>query len=194
MNKPAHHWFKPVVEYVPLAVFLIFYWRADLFAATAALMVAVTCGVILSYVLSRSVPIMPLATAGLVLVFGGLTLALDDERFIKMKPTIVHGLFSAVMFGGLLFDKPVLKPLFGRAWQLKDEGWRKLTVRFGLFFAAAGVLNEVVWRTQNTDIWVNFKVFGLMGLTFMFVMTQIPLIQRYHIPEDDAANSDDPAD
>ena len=194
MNKPVRHWLKPVVDYVPLAIFLIFYWRTDLFTATAALMVAVTCGIILSYVLSRSVPIMPLATAGLVLIFGGLTLVLDDERFIKMKPTIVQGIFSAVMFGGLLLDKPVLKPLFGRAWQLHDEGWRKLTLRFGLFFAAAGVLNEVIWRTQSTDVWVNFKVFGLMGLTFIFVMTQIPLIQRYHISEGDDTSSGDPAD
>lgn len=184
MNTPARSWLKPLVDYVPLFVFLIFYWQAGLFAATAALMVAVTCGVILSFTLERSVPAMPLVTAGLVLVFGGLTLALDDERFIKMKPTIVQLLFAAVMFAGLFFDKPVLKPLFGRAWQLQDIGWRKLTLRFGLFFIVGAALNEVVWRTQSTDIWVNFKVFGLTGLTLMFVMTQIPLIQRHQIIED----------
>lgn len=185
MTKPSRPWLKPVVDYVPLGVFLLAYWQLGLYAATAALMIAVTAGVILSYVLERSVPMLPLVTAGLVMVFGGLTLALDDERFIKMKPTIVQGLFAAVMFGGLILKKPVLKPLFGRAWNLHDEGWRKLTLRFGVFFVLSGILNEVVWRTQTTDVWVNFKVFGLMGLTFLFMMTQVPMIQRYHIPEDE---------
>jgi intracellular septation protein len=95
------------------------------------------------------------------------------------------------MFGGLILDKPVLKPLFGKTWQLRNEGWRKLTLRFGIFFIFAGTLNEVVWRTQTTDIWVNFKVFGLMGLTFMFMMSQVPMIQRYRILEEDADALDD---
>ena len=86
---------------------------------------------------------------------------------------------------GLIFNRPVLKRLFGQAWQLEDEGWRKLTFRFGVFFIVSGVLNEIVWRTQSTDVWVNFKVFGLMGLTFMFMMTQVPMIQKYQIVSDD---------
>ena len=107
-------------------------------------------------------------------------------QFIKMKLTIVQGLFAVVMFGGLILNRPVLKPLFGQAWQLEDEGWRKLTFRFGVFFIVSGVLNEIVWRTQSTDVWVNFKVFGLMGLTFMFIMTQVPMIQKYQtVPDDD---------
>ncbi len=192
MEPSSRPWLKPLVDYAPLAVFLLTYWQMGLYAATAGLMIAVALGVVLSYALERSVPVMPLVTAGLVLVFGGLTLALDDERFIKMKPTIVQALFAAVMFGGLILDKPVLKPLFGRAWNLQDEGWRKLTFRFGIFFAVSGVLNEIVWRTQTTDVWVNFKVFGLMGLTFMFIMTQVPMIQRYHIPEDDTPRDAEP--
>ena len=191
MTKPSRPWLKPVVDYVPLAIFLLTYWQMGLYDATAALMVAVTIGISLSYSLERTVPIMPLVTGGLVIVFGGLTLALDDERFIKMKPTIVQALFAIIMFGGLILNKPVLKPLFGKAWQLRDEGWRKLTLRFGIFFIVAGALNEVVWRTQTTDVWVSFKVFGLMSLTFMFMMSQVPMIQRYHIPERDSDASAD---
>jgi intracellular septation protein len=191
MTKTSRPWLKPIVDYVPLAIFLLTYWQMGLYAATAALMVAVTIGITLSYALERTVPIMPLVTGGLVMVFGGLTLVLDDERFIKMKPTIVQALFAIIMFGGLILDKPVLKPLFGKTWQLRNEGWRKLTLRFGIFFIFAGTLNEVVWRTQTTDIWVNFKVFGLMGLTFMFMMSQVPMIQRYRILEEDADALDD---
>ena len=181
MNHTPRPWLKPLVDFGPLAVFLLLYWQYNLFTATGGLMVAVTLGLALSYGLERTVPIMPLVTAGLVLIFGGLTLWLDDERFIKMKPTIVQGLFAIVMFGGLLFKRPVLKPLFGHAWQLNDDGWRKLTFRFGVFFLVSGILNEIVWRTQSTDIWVNFKVFGLMGLTLVFIITQVPMIQRYQI-------------
>ena len=191
MTKTSRPWLKPIVDYVPLAIFLLTYWQMGLYAATAALMVAVTIGITLSYALERTVPIMPLVTGGLVMVFGGLTLMLYDERFIKMKPTIVQALFAIIMFGGLILDKPVLKPLFGKTWQLRNEGWRKLTLRFGIFFIFAGTLNEVVWRTQTTDIWVNFKVFGLMGLTFMFMMSQVPMIQRYRILEEDADALDD---
>ena len=181
MNHTSRPWLKPLVDFGPLAVFLLLYWQYNLFTATGGLMVAVTLGLALSYGLERTVPIMPLVTAGLVLVFGGLTLWLDDERFIKMKPTIVQGLFALVMFGGLLFNRPVLKPLCGHAWHLNDDGWRKLTFRFGVFFLVSGILNEIVWRTQSTDIWVNFKVFGLMGLTLVFIITQVPMIQRYQI-------------
>ena len=190
MNQTPRPWLKPLVDFGPLAVFLLLYWQYNLFAATGGLMVAVILGLALSYGLERTVPIMPLITAGLVLVFGGLTLWLDDERFIKMKPTIVQGLFALVMFGGLLFNRPVLKPLFGHSWQLKDDGWRKLTLRFGVFFVVSGILNEFVWRTQSTDVWVNFKVFGLMGLTFIFIMTQVPMIKRYQIVPDENDSSE----
>ena len=184
MTKISWPWLKPVVDYVPLIVFFALYWLLDLYAATAGLMLAVTIGLILSYALERTVPTMPLVTAGLVIVFGGLTLALNDERFIKMKPTIVQGLFSAILLGSLLIRRPILKNFFGTAWQLTDQGWQKLTLRLGLFFAAAGVLNEIVWRTQSTDFWVNFKVFGLIGITMLFMISQIPLINRYRLAED----------
>lgn len=187
MTQASRPWLKGLVDYGPLAAFLLAYWKGDLFLATAVLMVAAAVVVALAYAVERRIPLMPVITAGIVLVFGGLTLALDDERFIKMKPTIVQWLFAAVMVGGLFFNRPVLKPLFGSAWRLTDQGWRILTARFAIFFFVTGALNEVVWRTQSTDVWVSFKVFGLIGLTVMFVMTQIPLVQRHHIPDEDAA-------
>ena len=120
------------------------------------------------------------------MVFGGLTLYFDDERFIKMKPTIIQALFSAILLGGLAIGKPLLKPVMKAAWDLTDRGWTLLSLRFGLFFAGMAVLNEIVWRTQSTDFWVNFKVFGAIGLTLVFTMAQVPFITRYQvIPENE---------
>ena len=191
MSEPQRGWLKPAVDFIPLTIFLLAYLHAGLFAATAALMISVTVVSIVYYISEKSIPIMPLVTAGLVLVFGGLTLALDDERFIKMKPTIVQGLFSIVMFGGLIIRRPVLKHLFGQTWQLTEKGWQKLTFRFGFFFLFSGLLNEVVWRTQTTDTWVIFKVFGLLALTFLFIISQIWLIRPYLIVETDKAKPTD---
>ena len=172
---------KPVTEYGPLVVFFGAYVLFDLITATAALMIATAAALALSYAVSRRVPLMPLITAGVVGVFGGLTLWLNDETFIKLKPTIVQGLIAAVLLGGLAFRRTFLKPVLGAAWQMNDEGWRRLTFRFGIFFVAMALLNEAVWRTQSTDFWVSFKVFGIMGLTFLFILTQLPLLNRHHI-------------
>ncbi len=172
---------KPVTEYGALVVFFGAYVLFDLITATAALMIATAAALALSYAVSRRVPLMPLITAGVVGVFGGLTLWLNDETFIKLKPTIVQGLIAAVLLGGLAFRRSLLKPVLGAAWQMNDEGWRRLTFRFGIFFVAMALLNEAVWRTQSTDFWVSFKVFGIMGLTFLFILTQLPLLNRHHI-------------
>ena len=131
---------------------------------------------------------MPLITAAIVAVFGGLTLWLQDETFIKMKPTIVEALFSAILLGGLALGRPLLKPLLGAAWPMDDAGWRKLTLRFAVFFAAMAALNEIVWRTQSTDVWVTFKVVGLMALTLLFAVFQAPLMKRHAVEaaKDDA--------
>jgi intracellular septation protein len=190
-NGPTgNRWVKPTTEYGPLAVFFIVYLKWDLLPATGALIAATAVALAISLIVEKRVPMMPLITAIIVGVFGGLTLWLQDETFIKMKPTIVEAMFALVLFGGLLFGKPLLKPLMGSAWPMDDTGWRKLTFRFAVFFAAMAVLNEIVWRTQSTDFWVTFKVFGLMGLTFAFAITQTPLLRRHAIEtEDDDAKS-----
>ncbi len=176
-------WIKPTTDYGPLIVFFVAYVRYDLMAATAALMAATVVALALSLIVARRVPMMPVITAVVVGIFGGLTLWLNDETFIKLKPTIIQGLMSAVLLGGLAFGKALLKPVMGAAWPMDDVGWRRLTFRFGCFFAVMAVVNEIVWRTQSTDTWVTFKVFGLMGLTFVFGMFQMPLLNRHRIDE-----------
>lgn len=180
--KSVPKWLKPMVEYGPLVVFFLAYWKWDLLTATGWLMGATAIGLITSYAISRHIPMMPLVTAIIVGIFGGLTLWLQDETFIKMKPTIVEGLFSAILFGGLLFKRPLLKPLLGHAWPMEDRGWMLLSLRFAFFFAAMAVLNEFMWRNFSTDVWVSFKVFGLMGLTLVFAVTQASLMKRYALP------------
>jgi intracellular septation protein len=160
--------------------------RAGIFAATAVFMVAILVALVVSYVLTRHLPTMALVTAAVVLVFGGLTLVLHDELFIKLKPTIIYVLFGGVLIGGLAFGKPLLGVVFDQMFHLTDEGWRKLTMRWALFFLALAVLNEIVWRTQSTDTWVTFKAFGVLPLTFIFAAFQYPLLQKYAAPADAA--------
>jgi len=172
-------WLRPVVEYGPIIAFFVAYYTADLFVATASIMVATLLALTISYVVERRIPVMPLITAVIVGIFGGLTLWLQDETFIKMKPTIIQALFGTVLLGGQLAGRLFLKSLLGTAWHITDQGWRVLTRRLALFFFCAAALNEVIWRTQSTDVWVNFKVFGLMGLTFVFLLTQMPLLKQF---------------
>jgi intracellular septation protein len=179
MTRTPPGWLKPATDFGPLVVFFAAYLAGDLLVATAALMAATAVAIALTLYYERRVAAMPLVTAAVVGVFGGLTLILDDEVFIKMKPTIVQALFAAILFGGLAVGRPLLKPLLGTVWTLVDDGWRRLTLRFALFFAVMAVLNELVWRTQSTDFWVTFKVFGIMALTFAFTLVQLPLLARY---------------
>jgi intracellular septation protein len=136
--------------------------------------------------MTRRLPVMPVVTAIVVVVFGTATLFFHDETFIKLKPTIIYVLFGVTLLGGQFFNKPLLAMVFDSMFHLTPEGWRKLTLRWALFFLALAVLNEVVWRTQTTDFWVNFKLFGFVPLTFLFAMAQFPLLQKHAAPE--AAN------
>jgi intracellular septation protein len=153
----------------------------DIFVATATFMVAVLVALVISYILTRHLPIMPVVTAIIVVVFGGLTLFLHDATFIKVKPTIIYALFGAILLGGLFFNKPLLGMVLDSMFQLTEEGWRKLTLRWALFFFVLAVLNEIVWRNTSTNVWVDFKVFGVVPLTFIFGALQVPLLNKYGI-------------
>jgi intracellular septation protein len=175
----APRWLKPAVDYGPLAVFFVTYVTFGLMAATAALIAASLLALSCAWVLERRVPVIPLVTTAIVAIFGGLTLWLQDETFIKMKPTIVQALFALILLGGLALRRPLLRTLLGPMMPpMSDAAWRQFTLRYALFFIAMAALNEIVWRTQSTDFWVTFKVFGLSGLTFLFILSQIPFVGR----------------
>ena len=175
--------YKLLIDIGPLAVFFIFYTKNGLQEAILPLMIATVISVIVSYILEKKIPIMPTLGASIVLIFGGLTIYFNDEIFIKMKPTIINGLFAIILYGGIILKKPLLKYLLGAALKLEEKGWTILTQRWIAFFIALAVLNEIVWRTQSTDIWVNFKVFAILPITFIFTMTQFPLIKKYQIED-----------
>ncbi|MFL6797148.1 MAG: septation protein A [Xanthobacteraceae bacterium] len=160
--------------------------HAGIFTATAVFMVAVLATLAVGYALTRHLPLMPLVTAVIVVVFGGLTLALQNETFIKLKPTIIYLLFGGVLLGGLAFGKSLLGVLFDTVFHLQEEGWRKLTLRWALFFLVLALLNEIVRATQTTDTWVTFKVFGVLPLTLLFAALQYPLLTKYAENSEDA--------
>jgi len=176
-----HPLFKLATELGPLLVFFIANARYHLFVATGAFMVAIVAAMIASYLVTRHVPLMALVTGAIVIVFGTLTLVLHDETFIKVKPTIIYGLFAVVLGGGLVFGRSFIAILFDQMFNLTPAGWRVLTLRWALFFFAMAILNEFIWRTQSTDFWVNFKVFGVTPLTMVFAIAQMPLIKRHHL-------------
>jgi intracellular septation protein len=176
---------KLALDIGPLMLFFVANARFGIFAATGVFMVAVLIALAVSYYMTRHIAVMPVITAIVVLVFGGLTLVLHDELFIKLKPTIIYVLFGGVLLGGLLFNKVLLGTVLDSVFQLTDEGWRKLTWRWIWFFFALAVLNEIVWRTQTTDFWVNFKVFGVLPLTLLFGALQYPLLMKYSVEKQD---------
>ena len=175
---------KLLIELGPLALFFAVYSKLGIFAATGVLMAGVVVTLGVSYAMLKRIPVMPLVTAVIVLIFGSLTLFFHDETLIKIKPTALYLLFAAALFAGLALKKPMLKILFDGALHVTEEGWRKLAWRWAVFFIALAVLNEIVWRTQTTDLWVKFKTFGFLPLTLLFALAQAPLIMRYEAKGD----------
>jgi intracellular septation protein len=173
---------KLAVEVGPLAVFFLANAGAGIFWGTGLFMVATIASLIVSRILFGRIPVMPLISGACVLVFGGLTLWLQDEHFIKIKPTIVNALFAGALFIGLLAGHSLLRVVFGEVFRLTDEGWRKLTLRWACFFTFLALLNEFVWRTLSTDAWVQFKVFAVIPLTMAFAIAQTGLLRQYEPP------------
>ena len=171
-------WFRPVVGAV-LGDGLVTSEKAPILIATAVFMAAMLASLIATWVMHRTLPVMPLVAGLVVLVFGGLTIFLQDDTFIKLKPTIVNSLFGAVLLGGLAFGKPLLPYVLESVFHLDAEGWKKLTFRWGVFFFVLAGLNEIIWRTQTTDFWVAFKVWGVMPLTILFTLAQTPMMMRH---------------
>ncbi len=175
---------KLAIEIGPLVAFFIANSRWGIITGTGVFMVATIISLSLSLGLFRRITILPLATAVFVLFFGGLTVILNDDFFIKIKPTVVNTLFGVLLLGGVALNRLLMKPLLGTVLELTDEGWRKLSIRWALFFFVLAILNEIVWRNFSTDMWVNFKVFGMMPLTILFSFSQMPLLTRYRPQED----------
>lgn len=174
----ADAWRRLGLEAGPLVIFFVVNQISGIFVATGFFMVAIVIAVGLSWRLERRVPIMPLVSAVFVLLFGGLTLVLADDLFIKIKPTVVNLLFAAVLFAGLAVGRSYIKVIMGPVFHMTDAGWRTLTWRWSFFFLFLAIVNEIVWRNFSTEFWAGFKLFGIMPITLLFGAAQIPLLMR----------------
>ncbi|HTN96894.1 MAG TPA: septation protein A [Nordella sp.] len=174
---------KILIEAGPLVAFFLTNWLAGIFWGTGIFMAATAIALLLSWLLTRKLAVMPLISAGFVAVFGILTLWLHDDTFIKVKVTLINALFGALLLGGLFFGQTFLKYVMGEAIKMTEEGWRALTIRWGIFFLCIAVVNEVVWRMVTTDTWVNFKV-ALLPVTLVFALSQAPMMTKHMIPDD----------
>jgi len=202
-RKPLGQYQKMALEVGPLVIFILANKYGDqlaemypvlaglggkIFIGTAFFMVAMAISLTLTWILERRVAIMPLVTFVMVMIFGALTLYLQDEWFIKVKPTIINIMFGVATLGILyIFKVPTMKILFDGPFRLDDEGWRKLTMRWGCFFFFLAIVNEIVWRNFSTDFWVGFKLWGTMPITFIFMMCQLPVLQKHGLEEEETA-------
>ncbi len=171
----------------PLLVFFAAFQFGGIFVATGVFMIAILAALAAGYAIERRISPMPVFTAVLVLIFGGLTLYLKNDTFIKMKPTVLYALFGLTLLGGLFFGRLFVKYIFASAFELREEGWRKLTYRWGFFFLGLAILNEIMWRSLPTGDWVKFKVFGIIPLIGLFAAAQLPLVMKYEAKENSEA-------
>jgi intracellular septation protein len=172
----------------PLLVFFAGFKYLGIFGATAAFMAAVLLSLAVGWLMEKKLSPMPLVTAVLVMIFGGLTLYLKNDMFIKMKPTVLYAFFGVTLIGGLAFKRLFIKYVFAQAFELDETGWRQLTWRWGLFFLVLAVLNEAVWRNASTATWVSFKVWGIIPLIFLFALAQTPFVMKHHIEPEKSAD------
>ena len=175
------HPLRLALDLGPLVLFFATFKIFGFFVATGAFMAATVVALAIGYARERRFSPMPVVTALLVLVFGGLTLALKSEIFLKIKPTVLYAFFAAVLLGGLAFNRLFIKYILEQAFDLTENGWRSLTWRWGLFFIFLAALNEVVWRNMSTDFWVTFKLAGVLPLTILFALSQTPFVLRHQI-------------
>ena len=183
MNKS---FLKFVTDIGPLVVFFLFYYNNDknLKIAIPPLIVATIIAVLIIWILEKKIPMVPLLSGILITLFGGLTIYFDNPIFIYMKPTIINILFAlALLFGKYFTNDPILKKLLGKSIPINDDGWKILNNRWMYFFFCLAILNEIVWRTQSEEFWVNFKVWGMLPITFIFTAFQIGLINKYKLNE-----------
>ena len=177
---------KQLFEFFPLIVFFVVYYKSDkdLYLSITAVIIATLISLVALYIKERKISTMMLVSTVILVVFGGLSIFLKNDIFFKMKPTIINALFAIILIGSTFFNKPVLKMLLNSSMKLTDQGWSLMNKLWSGFFIFLALLNEIVWRTQTTDVWVNFKVFGIMGITIVFTIIQIPLLKKYFIDLD----------
>ena len=177
---------KFITDFGPLLIFFIFYYQSglNLRVAIPPLIIATLLSLAIIYLLEKKVAFMPLASGIVITFFGGLTLYFDNPVFIYIKPTIINILFGlALLFGKFFTNEPILKKMLGKSMQLTDEGWKILNFRWVYFFFGLALINEVIWRTQSEEFWVNFKVWGILPLTIIFTAFQISIINKYKLNE-----------
>jgi intracellular septation protein len=177
---------KQLFEFFPLIVFFVVYYKSDkdLYISITAVIIATLISLVALYIKERKISTMMLVSTVILIVFGGLSIFLKNDIFFKMKPTIINALFAIILIGSTFFNKPVLKLLLNSSMKLTDQGWSLMNKLWSGFFIFLALLNEIVWRTQTTDVWVNFKVFGIMGITIIFTIVQIPFLKRHFIDLD----------
>lgn len=188
--KPLSPFLKLVLEMGPLVVFFVANSKLGILQGTLVFMAATAIALAVSYAIARTVPVMPLVSGVFVMVFGGLTVFLQDDLFIKLKPTIVNLCFAGILLVGLAMRRIFIKIVLGAALNLTDRGWLLLTRAWICFFVTLAVLNEIVWRNFSTDLWVNYKVFVVMPLTVVFSLALIPTIMKHTVPETLAGEAD----